>query len=265
MENTSWHKQQVNEPLFPNLLWSRPQNKRQAGKLLIAGGNAHGFSQVASAYQAAIGSGAGAVKVLLPDALYKIAGGLIEDAEFAPSTKSGSFASNALAQFQDLSHWADGIFLAGEFGRNAETTILLEKYTNRSSKPTVLTKDTLDNFYSGSEHLFSNQNICLAAALPQLQKLCMAAGSHQPITLGMDLIKLVEALHTLSAKYSCHIITEHHAQFIVASSGQVSTTKIKNSTQNWQIETSSSAAVWWLQNPGKPFEALTAAVYEPGQ
>ena len=53
MDRTYWHKQTVEKPLFPDILWSRPQNKRQAGKLLIVGGHAESFAAVGEAYAAA--------------------------------------------------------------------------------------------------------------------------------------------------------------------------------------------------------------------
>src|SRR6476660_954324 len=96
MENTNWLKQAPDKPLFPDLLWSRPENKRQAGKLLVVGGNGQGFASPAAAYGAAIAAGIGAAKVILPDSLEKTLGKSFPEAIFAPSTPSGSFARLAL-------------------------------------------------------------------------------------------------------------------------------------------------------------------------
>jgi hypothetical protein len=51
---------------------------------------------------------------------------------------------------------------------------------------------------------------------------------------------------------------------MVASDGKVSTTPV-NKEQNWHIELAAYAAVWWLQNPNKSFEALTSSVYNYAQ
>ena len=40
---TYWHKQGT-KPLYPDVIWSKPENKQAAGKLLIIGGHAYGFS-----------------------------------------------------------------------------------------------------------------------------------------------------------------------------------------------------------------------------
>ncbi|MDO8591435.1 MAG: hypothetical protein Q7R60_00720, partial [bacterium] len=85
MANTYWLKQTKDKPLFPDLLWSRPENKRLAGKLLVVGGNLYGFSAPGTAYGAALKAGVGTARVLLPDKLQKTVGKLIPEAEFVPS------------------------------------------------------------------------------------------------------------------------------------------------------------------------------------
>jgi NAD(P)H-hydrate repair Nnr-like enzyme with NAD(P)H-hydrate dehydratase domain len=53
MENTNWLKQTSDKPVFPDLLWSRPENRKYAGKLLIIGGNKHGVAAPGIAFSAA--------------------------------------------------------------------------------------------------------------------------------------------------------------------------------------------------------------------
>ncbi|HMH31073.1 MAG TPA: hypothetical protein VK534_01200, partial [Methylomirabilota bacterium] len=66
MDRTFWHKQTPTEPLFPDLLWSRPEGQAQKGKLLVVGGNAHGFAAPATAYAESQSAGVGLTRVLLP-------------------------------------------------------------------------------------------------------------------------------------------------------------------------------------------------------
>src|SRR5471030_2483183 len=107
MENTNWLRQIPDKPLFPDLLWSRPENKRQAGKLLIVGGNVDGFAAPAAAFSAATKAGIGTSRVLLPDSTRKVLGKSFAEAEFCPSTPSGSFSRQALAQLLENAEWAD--------------------------------------------------------------------------------------------------------------------------------------------------------------
>src|SRR6185295_14980513 len=111
MAATYWHKQEQSKLIFPELEWSKPENKNQAGKLLIIGGNAHGFSAPAEAYNVAVQTGIGTAKVLLPVALKKVVGRVLENCDFVPSTPSGSFAQNSLAEVLDATTWADALLI----------------------------------------------------------------------------------------------------------------------------------------------------------
>ncbi len=92
MSTKTWLKQDHNHPLFPELLWSRPENRLHAGKLLIIGGNLHGFAAPATAFSAASKAGIGSQRVLLPDAIRKVVGNFMPEADFGTSTPSGSSA-----------------------------------------------------------------------------------------------------------------------------------------------------------------------------
>ena len=45
--HTYWHKQTADAPLYPDMEWSMPELRDQAGKLGIIGGNKLGFAGVA--------------------------------------------------------------------------------------------------------------------------------------------------------------------------------------------------------------------------
>src|SRR5580704_1951753 len=136
-----WHRQTADKPLFPELLWSRPEHKAQAGKLLIIGGNLHGFAAPAEAFAIAEKTGIGTTRVLLPDALHKTIGKVFMAGEFAPSTPSGSFAKKSLAEFLEMANWADAVLIAGELGRNSETAIVLEQFVEKYSGQLTIAKD----------------------------------------------------------------------------------------------------------------------------
>lgn len=261
MENTYWHKQTPDKPLFPDLLWSRPENKQHAGKLLIVGGNLHGFASVAEAYNQSLKAGVGTAKVLLPDALQKTVGPVLENTEFAPSNKSGSFARSALAEWISLTDWADVVLISGDLGRNSETAILLESYLAKSSKPLIITKDAADYFGNQPLKLFSRSKITMVVSIAQLQKMAIHAKFGTPIKFSMTLVQLVEALRDLTSSYPVNIITLHDQVIFVASAGKVSTTPV-NKPETWRAQTASSAAVWLAQNSSQPFKALTSSVVD---
>lgn len=259
MEQTYWVKQ-LHQPLFPELEWSRPENKAQAGKLLIIGGNAHGFAAPAEAYGLAQKAGAGSIRVLLPESLRKAVGKLFPETDFAPSTPSGSFATKALAELCDASLWADSILLPGDISRNSETTVVLENFLEKYPGQVTLTKDTADMFCQQPFTILHRPDTLLVVAMGQLRQLGSEAHFARAFTTEMGLVQLAEALHEFTKRFSLHIITKHQGHFIVAVGGQVSTTKIEHDTPIWRLRIAAAASVWWLQNRTKPLEALTTAV-----
>lgn len=260
MDRTFWQRQ-TEKPLFPDLVWSRPENRNQAGKLLIVGGNLHGFSGVAQAYNIAIKSGIGAVRAIMPDAIKKVVGGLIDMAQFSPSTPSGSFSRAALAALLEQAGWADGVLLAGDLGRNSETAIALESFVQKHTGLLVVTKDAVDYFTASPQALLNRSNTTLVLSIAQLQQLGQHAHFELPVTFSMDLLHLVDWLHLFTTKYGAYIITNHLGTIFVAVKGEVSTTKTNDNLEDiWRVPAAASASVWWIQAPDKPFQSLTTSV-----
>lgn len=260
MDSTYWHKQTADQPLFADMLWSRPENRAFAGKLLIVGGNAHGFAAPAEAYAESQKAGIGVARVMLPDSLQKTVGKVFEAGEFAPSTPSGSFSQKALAELLADSNWADGVLLAGDLGRNSETAILLEKFTAKYPGQLTITKDAADYFATSPQLILNRPETALVISLAQLQKLGVSAHFPTAFTFNMDLLRFVEALHEFTTQFSCNIIVKHLDNIFVAANGEVSNTKLAIDQSIWRTKTAARAATWWLQNPSKTFAALTTAL-----
>jgi ADP-dependent NAD(P)H-hydrate dehydratase / NAD(P)H-hydrate epimerase len=257
-----WLKQETGKPAFSELLWSRPQNKQFAGKLAVIGGNLHGFAAPGEAYGVSLKTGVGVARVLLPDAVKKLVGPILEDVEFAASNPSGSFNQQALAEWLSLANWADGVLLAGDLGRNSETAIVLEKFIGKYPGSLTITKDAADYAISIAPSILNRADTTLVISMAQLRKLFMVASSTQAIRLSMGLLQLVEALHTFTEGRPVAIVTKHHDILYTAYEGRVSTTQLTADIPVWRVKAAAIASVWQLQNPGKTFEALTTAVAE---
>jgi NAD(P)H-hydrate repair Nnr-like enzyme with NAD(P)H-hydrate dehydratase domain len=257
MENTNWFKQVADKPLFSDLLWSRPENRLHAGKLLIVGGNKFAVAAPGIAYGAALKAGAGTVRVLLPDSTKKLVGKVFPEAEFAPSTPSGSFARESLDHLLDLANWADGVILAGDFGRNSETAILLESFAQKFQGQLTIAGDGVDYSLHKNSMLFNRENTLAVINFGKLQKLAQNNRPNPPIKYAMNMHQLVEVLQ----EWKINLITNHAEMFVVSTAdSRVSTTKMPEDS-NWQIELAAFASVWWLQQPKKTFEAITTAIY----
>jgi hypothetical protein len=256
-----WHKQKSSEPLYPDLLWSRPQNKRTAGKLLVIAGNAHGFAAAGEAFAEAQAAGIGTTRVLLPDVLQKVVGSHFETAEFAPSTPAGSLSQAALAAALEQAAWADATLIAGDLGRNSETAILMEKFLGKQDGTVILTKDAADYAINLTPGVLNREDTYLVISVAQLQKLFAAAKNPVPITFSMDLFHMVDALHAFTEKYRLGIVVKHLGTLFASVNGQVSTTPTElDNEESWRVKIAALASVWLLQNSSKAFEALTTSL-----
>lgn len=257
MDRPYWQRQEPDKPLFPDLLWGRPENRLHAGKLLIVGGNSFGFAAAAEAYGESIKAGVGTPRVLLPDGLYKTVSKIFPPAEYAPSTRSGSFAKQSLAELLSLASWGDATVLAGDLGRNSETAVLLESFLEKYHSQLAIVQDAVDYCMNMPLEVLDRDQTTLVVTMSQLQKLAVAARFTTAFTSQMDFLPIIETLHQFTKLHQANIVLVHEQTTYIAVNGRVSTTK----TDDEQIiKIASHAAVWLMQNPSKPFEALTAGV-----
>lgn len=253
----NWQKQTREQPLFPDLLWSRPENKKHAGKLLIIGGQASELQNISSAYSFASKAGAGYIKMLMPESLRKITGH-IEGAEFAPANKSGGFAKNALAQFFDLSEWADHILLAGDFGKNSETTVILDGFLLKGSKPITVSQNALGSIGIEYSQLVQ-MPLTLVIDRSIFQKIGKAVGTHVPITSLTTYENIGKITQNISSRSKASFVISDDEHIWTAVNGELVSTKSKPVDIN---ALSAYCAVWLMQNPDKPLEALATAAFE---
>lgn len=250
----NWQKQNKAEPLFPDLLWSRPENKKYAGKLLIIGGQAGEFQSISAAYSFAKEAGAGYIRLLMPDSLRKITES-IDGAEFAPSNKSGGFAKTALAQFFDLSEWADHVLLAGDFGKNSETTVILDGFLLKGPRAITISQNALGSIGIDFAQLVQ-MPLTLVVDRNVFQKIGKAIGTHVPITSLTTYENMGEIIQNISSSSKAKLVIIDEEHIWAAIKGEVISTRSKPVDIN---ALSSYCAVWLMQNPAKPLEALAIA------
>ena len=259
MKPSYWHVQDPANPLFPDIEWSRPEQKSLAGRLLIIGGNKLGFAAVAAAYEIAQQAGIGACKVVLPDVLKKALDSSALDCVFAASNPSGGFSKESIRELQAYFDWSDGVLFIGESGRNAETAIVYEQLL-QTQQPIILTRDALDLVRHQVGEWLQNPSLCAVATFAQLQKIFQEVHYPKVLLFRMQLAQLVDALHKFTITYPAKIITMHQNHLIVAVDGEVSTTPCDDNLIIWRGTIATRAGVYLIQHPKKPFEALTTAV-----
>ena len=266
MDSTYWHRQLAGKPLYPDLLWSRPQNKVTAGKLIIIGGNAHGFAAPAEAYSAATTTGIGTARVVLPDAIKHIAGKLLDGLSYAASTPSGSFSQQAYGEIMEHVPWSDGVLVCGDLGRNSQTAIVIEKILTTYQGQVTLAKDAADYGVNLAKLVCDRPQTLLVLTIAQLQKLFQAMGWPKPITFSMDLLQLIDQLHEFTSQHPVTILVKHLEVFVVAVEGQVTTSPAPADPEElWRVKTAAQAATRWLQNAQQPLAALTTSLVQDWQ
>ncbi len=260
MEFDYWKQQVPGTPLYPDIEWSKPEQKGMAGKLGIIGGNKLGFAGVAEAYQAATEAGVGQIRVLLPDALRKTIPPIITDAVFAPTNQSGSLAKEAIGEMNAVGEWAQSVLLIGDAGRSSETAIAYEQFVHHYSGQLVVTRDAIDLLKNAPQLLAERPNTVLVASFAQLQKLFQTVYYPKILTFSMQLTNLVEAVHKFTITYPVTIVTLHKDTLVIANGGNVISTAWANPMAIWRGQTAARATAYWLWNPRKPVEAIATSI-----
>lgn len=255
-----WHKQTPETPLYPDVAWSKPEQRSRAGNLGIVGGNKLGFAGVAESYSAAREAGVGEIRILLPDVLRKTIPTSITDAVFGATNPSGSLAKDARAELHALGQWANNILLVGDAGRNSETAILYENFLQDYTGPLTITRDAVDLIKNDASVLVERPDTLLVVSFAQLQKLFQNVYYPKILTFSMQLAQLVEALHKFTITYPVTITVLHKEYLLVAGRGQVTTTQWHQPMAIWRGSVATKAACFWLWNSGQSLRAVTASL-----
>ena len=260
MDHTYWHKQTATQPLYPDIEWSKPEQKSKSGRLGILGGNKLGFTGVAEAYQVSTNSGVGEVRVLLPDGLKKSIPPTMTDVIFGATNPSGSLAKDSIIEMKAMGEWATGILMIGDAGRNSETAIVYEDFLRDYKGPLTITRDAVDLIKNASSSVVERPNTLLVVSFAQLQKLFQSIYYPKVLTFSMQLTGLVEAIHKFTITYPVSITVLFKEHLLVAAGGEVTSTPWDNPMAIWRGNTASKAAVYWLWNPVKTLESVTASL-----
>lgn len=255
-----WQQQKSGHPLFPDVEWNKPEQRTHAGKLAIVGGNKLGFAGVGDAYSAALESGAGQVRVLMPDVLKKVVPSIMSDVIFAPSNPSGGLSKDASLELHAMSTWADSVLFIGDAGRNSETAIVYENFVREYKGPLVIARDAIDLLHNASSALLERQQTVLIVSFAQLQKIFRSSYYPKMVVFSMQLQQLVETLHKFTVTYPVTMVTYHQNHILIAHDGHVTTTEWENPMSIWKGTVATKMAVYWLWNPSKPLESATVSI-----
>lgn len=255
----SWFFRQAGRPAFPDMLWSKPETRHGAGKLLIIGGQAHELHHVSTAYTAATSAGAGSIRVLLPESTRRVTDSL-PHIEYAPANNSGSFARTALAELLDAASWADGVLLAGDLGKNSETSLLLDTFISKTLLPLTIASHAVPSLSIALLELSQRPQTLICLSFIAVQKVLAAQGGQPALTSTMPIAQQAAILRNFSHDHQATLAVSHNQNYWVSSNATVSLTKSQQEINQDML--ASQLAVWFMQQPSKPLQAATCALWE---
>ena len=251
--DTGFHKQ-GDKPIYENIFWDRPVNKKAAKSLLIIGGHGTRFSAVQSSFQAVLSAGIGSVTVLLPESVKKVTG-TIPNCVFLPSNKSGAFAANNLDNFTSYSSEADGVLLMGEISNNDETISLFEEFLLKCEKPLAISSEIIGTFASMPTALFAHDKRLYMASLITYKKLLENLDLPSSLKPEMGVINKVLMLKKLAQLHPADYVLKDK-QMVVANSKEASVTDLAKEIPVGIVD--GVSVTFWLQHE-KKYQALTTA------
>ena len=257
-----WQQQTPAKPLYPDIAWNKPQQRAQAGKLGIIGGNRLSFRAIEHSYTTALATGVGQARVVLPDALRGTIPASVTDTIFAASNSSGSLGNEAWPELQALTGWADALLLIGDAGRNSQTAIIYEKLVSHTTTPLIISRDAVDLLMPSAQQLASQSNILIVASFSQVQKFLRALYYPKILTFRMPLLQLVETLHKFTITYPLTLATFHADTILIAQHGTVTSTPWSQPMALWQGTVPTRIAAYTMWNPATLLQAATASLLD---
>lgn len=250
---------QADQPLFADILWSRPVLRTGAGRLLLIGGHPGHFSQIQAVYQSALAAGIGECRVVVPDSLRVLLADA-PDSVFVPATNSGSLGKPALAQILDEAAEADAVAIGADLGNNSETSLLLESLATKFEGRLVVYAEAFESLKHNLGLLANRPQTLILGLMPELFRLGNALKLPLKIEPERELINKIEIIQKLSQAGRADYLLLNRDMITVAQS-QTSVTSAVSSMDFLVPAMVGVAATFWLQNQNKRFEGLTTAAY----
>lgn len=220
-----WQKQQE-KPLFPDILWSRPENKALLPRLAIISGSKRGFADGEKIYASATKTGLGACKILLPDVL-KVQLPAINDFVFIESTKMGSFSKKLHDNFNALKPMTSLFIITESSGKESETVQSIHK---------LIQDDDCDLMFINQAILANDQYLddiikreaktTLVLDQETLQKVASRLPLDTMFRSTDGLAEIVKGMHSITAEFiNLIIVAKLGNNIVVGSKGQIYSTQ----------------------------------------
>lgn len=247
--NSTMIQKQGNQPLFENILWSRPQ--RRLGRVLLIGGHRDGFAELQKVYTSLDAAGIAELHLALPNKLSRLVGNL-PGVSLVPSTPSGSIARDALATLEHLASQVDAVSLGPDLSNNSETTLTAERLVDEINAAILIPESSVNQLIEQIPRWRHRQNMLIFLNQSQLLKLTAKLAVNTNIPLNITLDVLANISEAVSSDLKPSLVIAAHDHLIVADGGRVSLTPAA-------VDFGLMSTFWLQEN--KKYEALTTAAF----
>lgn len=252
----NWITQDPKNPLYPNLIWSKPENVSTLGNILLIGGNQYDFKNLATIYTSLSSLRIKNIKLVLPNILKKTLRLDSTIAEYLDSTPSGSLARKGLDNLLAFSSWADLIIIGGDLGKNAETRLLIEEFVSKNSKPLIYTQDSYF-INPKANNLFVHIN-----SLSYHQKFFNDIKSERFIKQKASLIQTIQSFHEISKTFPQALLTINENNVILSYDKKTVLTPILCPEKDILNKLVSQTAFYLAAFKDKTYPAICTAIAE---
>jgi hypothetical protein len=248
---------QTDEALFPKILWNRPANRRQAGRILVVGGHTGHFSGLQASFAAAEASGIGECRLAVPTSL-RAALASFAIAEFMPATPSGSLATLAVGPVLEFAREFDAILIGPDLGQNSETTILLESILLKSEIPVIIVADALTSLKHNPRSYIDRPQTLVVATLPELFRIAGALAIPLTVRTDTGLMGRTDLITSVTKDWAADWLI-YGFEIIAGQGAEHSITPLELDFSHYSALTAAVAGTFWLQQRQDKFAALTSA------
>lgn len=254
--------------LFPDILWSRPQNihKRQAGKILIVAGSRTMAGAALLTTEAAFRTGIGLAVLAYPESLRASIQHLLPEMMSLPlpETPAGSMSRAAVPLIQKATEDTDLVAIGPGLSRNPETQGMVRELIPAIAKPMVVDADGLNAVSEGDPAQILSGRSYPTVVTPHTGEMSRLIGkSTQDIEEHRD-----DIARDTARDWKCIVVLKGPRTLIAAPDGRV----VRNHSGNRALATAGTGdvltgiiATLVAQHPERAWEATATAVYLHGR
>lgn len=255
MALTDFWIKQGDEPIDPDILWARPEQKKLAGRVSIVGGSKSSFRDVSALHSQVLAAGIGEVKTFLPNILEKVLGEN-ESFIYVPANGYGEFGDASRVALAAASSWSDTLIVSPDFGSNSEAIKVLRDVGDHVARQVLVGSST--RLYKHDGGSLINNNHVAVVSLTELRDLAVMMGLSEAFTSGLGNFEIALKLKTVSEGQNFIFVLLLDDIVMVAIDGKVLSKALIKPDLN---TVAAYVAVLLEQSSDRPLEAVSAALH----